>query len=195
MSNIWNNFEDAEQQQEFGAIPLDTLVKVCLKIRPGGYDNEAMGISGGWATQSPTTGAIYLDCEFVVLVGTYVKRRLWSKIGLHSPKGPNWAQMGRSTIRATLNSAKGLSPKDNRPEAVKARCIQGFGDLNGLEFVIRVGIEKDLRGDDRNCMVQVIEPNHKDYATVMGGGVASVSVASVSPVSPAKSTASKPVWA
>ncbi|CAK0781789.1 DUF669 domain-containing protein [Gammaproteobacteria bacterium] len=193
MSNAWNNFEDAEQQQEFGNIPADTLVKVCLKIRPGGYDNEAMGFTGGWATTSPSTGSIYLDCEYVVVVGAYVKRRMWSKIGLHSPKGPNWAQMGRSTIRAILNSARGFSPKDNRPEAVKARCIRGFGDLNGLEFVVRVGIEKDQHGDDRNCMAQVIEPNHKDYAAVMAGASPSPANSS-SPAAPGRSTG-KPVWA
>ncbi|CAK0774294.1 DUF669 domain-containing protein [Gammaproteobacteria bacterium] len=201
MSNVWNNFEDAEQQQEFGTIPVDTLVKVSLKLRPGGYDDESMGISGGWATQSPTTGAIYLDCEYVVLEGTYVKRRVWSKIGLYSPKGPTWTQMGRSAIRAILNSARGFSPKDNRPQAVKARCIQGFGELNGLEFLIRVGIETDQRGDNRNSLAQVIEPNHAEYAKVMGSVPAAGSATSAPassappPASPARPAAIKPGWA
>ncbi len=47
-------------------------------------------------------GAVYLACEFVVLEGPFAKRKVWSMIGLYSPKGPEWGNIGRSFLRAIL---------------------------------------------------------------------------------------------
>ena len=38
-----------------------------MTIKPGGHDDVSQGWTGGWATRSNTTGAVYLNCEFVVL--------------------------------------------------------------------------------------------------------------------------------
>ncbi|NEU35543.1 hypothetical protein GN156_33345, partial [bacterium LRH843] len=78
------------------------------------------------------TGAVFLDAEYTVLDGPYAKRKIWSMIGLYSPNGPNWANMGRSLIRGILNSSRGLSDKDKSPEAQARRRINGFADLDGL---------------------------------------------------------------
>ncbi len=171
-SNAWNDFNDAEAQTGFDLIPKGTLVKVRLSIKPGGFDEPAQGWTGGWATLSEQTGSVYLNAEFVVLDGPYVKRKLWSLIGLYSPKGDEWTNMGRSFIRAMLNSARGIDPKDASPQAQLARRIAHFGELDGLEFVGRVDIEQDSRGDDKNTIRQAVEPGHKDYAALMAGGVA-----------------------
>ena len=85
----------------------------------------SQGWTGGYATRG-TTGAVYLDVEYTVLEGPYAKRKIWSLIGLYSPKGPDWANMGRSLVRGMLNSARGLSDKDNSPEAQNARRISGL---------------------------------------------------------------------
>jgi len=168
MSN-WNDFNDAETQSgSFSVIPKGTLVPVRMTIRPGGYDDPAQGWTGGYATESFDSGSVYLSCEFVVTDGEYSKRKMWSLIGLHSPKGPTWGQMGRSFIRAALNSARNVHPQDNSPEAAAARRIQGFHDLDGLEFLARVDIEKDARGEDKNVVKVAIEPDHPQYATLMG---------------------------
>jgi hypothetical protein len=42
-----------------------------------------------------------------------------------------------------LNSARGLHPQDNTPQAQQARRIQGFADLDGIEFVTKVEMDKD----------------------------------------------------
>jgi hypothetical protein len=65
-------------------------------------------------------------------------RKMWSLIGLHSPKGPEWANMGRAFVKRILNSSRGLHPQDNSPQAQQARRIQGFSDLDGIEFVAKV---------------------------------------------------------
>src|SRR5579885_2214992 len=164
----WNDFNDAEQQQTFDLIPKGTVARVRMTIKPGGYDDPVQGWTGGYATQSFETGSVYLACEFVVLEGEYARRKMWSNVGLHSPKGPAWGNMGRSFVRAALNSARNIRPQDSSPQAAAARRIQGFHELDGLEFLARVDIEKDAKGQDRNVIKLAVEPDHPDYAKLMG---------------------------
>lgn len=192
----WMNFSDAEEQINGDVIPAKTLAKVSLKIRPGGYDDPAKGWTGGYATRSDTTGAIYLDCEYTVIGGKYNKRKVWSLIGLYSPKGPKWEAMGRSFIRAALESARGIKPDDASERAMKARKITGFGDLNGLEFVVQIDVEKAEEGsgyDDKNKINNVIPVTHKSYAALMNG-TAPVDAAPTTQAAPAGNSA-LPSWA
>lgn len=64
--------------------------------------------------------------------------------------------MGRAFIKGILNSARGLHPQDNTPQAQQARRIQGFADLDGIEFVAKVDMEKDQNGDDKNVVKTAI---------------------------------------
>jgi hypothetical protein len=192
--NTWNDFNSADDQNSFDLIPKGTLVKVRMTIRPGGYDDASQGWTGGYATQSNTTGSIYLNCEFVVLDGPYVKRKMWSLIGLHSPKGPEWANMGRAFIKGILNSARGLHPQDNTPQTQQARRIQGFSDLDGIEFVAKVEMEKDQNGDDKNVVKTAITPDSKDYAAVMGR-VTSQPTAPASKPATTAAPSGRPSWA
>lgn len=162
------DFNTADPQPSFDLIPKGTLARVRLTIKPGGFDDPAQGWTGGWATQSFETGAVYLACEGVVMEGPYARRKIWWNIGLYSPKGPTWGNMGRSFIRALLNSARHIHPADNSPQAQAARRIAGFHELDGIEFAARIDIEKDSRGEDRNTIKAAIEPDHKDYAAIMG---------------------------
>ena len=169
----WQNFNDADAQTSYDLIPAKTLAKVRMTLKPGGVDNAHLGWTGGYATRNLETGSAYLSAEFVILDGPFAKRKVWSLIGLHSEKGPTWANQGRAFIRAVLNSARRIHPQDQSPQAQQARCIQGFADLDGIEFVARIDVEKDQRsGEDRNVIRAVIEPNHKDYALLMGGSSA-----------------------
>ena len=163
----WNDFNDAEAQHGgFDLIPKGTIVPVRMTIKPGGYDDPSQGWTGGYATESFDTGAVYLACEFVVTGGQFAKRKMWTNIGLHSKKGPTWGQMGRSFIRAALNSARNVQPQDNSPQAAAARRINSFADLDGLEFMVRVDVEKDAKGEDRNVVKLAVEPDYKDYASL-----------------------------
>ncbi len=168
-ANAWSDFNDAEAQQSgFNLIPKGAIVPVRMTLKPGGHYDASLGWSDGYPTQSPKTGAVYLAAEFVITGGEYAKRKMWSNIGLYSPKGPTWTQMGRTFVRAALNSARGVLPQDNSPQATAARRIQGFVDLDGLEFVVRVDIEKDDRGEDRNVVKMAVEPDHPEYARTFG---------------------------
>jgi hypothetical protein len=194
--SAWTDFNDAEHPA-FAPIPKGTLLKVRMTIRPGGFDDPTQGWTDGWATRNAESGAVYLNCEFVVLGGPYARRKLWSLIGLHSAKGPNWAQMGRAFIKGALNSAQGLHPDDVSATAQACRRIAGFGDLDGLEFVGLVDWEKDAHGQDKAVIKTPIAPDHPEYAQIMR----SVPVAPAPPsssTSPSSSTAAvptRPSWA
>ena len=209
-ASSWNDFNDADTQSGFDLIPKGTLVPVRMTIKPGGFDEPAQGWTGGYATQSFETGAVYLAAEFVVTGGDFAKRKLWSNIGLYSAKGPTWGQMGRSFLRAALNSARNVHPQDNSPPAVAARRIAGFHELDGLEFLARVDVEKDAKGGDRNVVKLAVEPDHPDYARLMGvparahgapcaptARPAAAPAHSPAPasVAPARAPTGKPAWA
>jgi len=203
----WNDFNDAEQQHSFDLIPKGTVARVRMTIKPGGHDDPAQGWTGGYATQSFETGSVYLACEFVVLEGEYAKRKMWSNVGLMSPKGPAWGNMGRSFIRAALNSARNVLPQDNGPQATAARRIQGIHELDGIEFVARIDIEKDGRGELRNVVKLAVEPDQPEYQRALGhqpkvptgssGAPAAPTPPRAAPVSVAQRPAvpGKPAWA
>nr|CRH06168.1 conserved protein of unknown function [Candidatus Magnetococcus massalia] len=171
MNSNWNDFNDAEAQQSFDLITKGTIAPVRMTIKPGGYDDPNRGWTGGYATRSPDTGAVFLKAEFVITEGKYAKRKVWSNIGLFSQKGPEWGNMGRSFIRGILNSSRGLKDKDNTPQAQQARRINGLADLDGIEFLAKVDVEKDQRDDtDKNTIKFAITPDHKEYQGYSGGG-------------------------
>ncbi len=165
MTGLWNDFNDAKTN--INLIPKGTLAKVRLTIRPGGFDDPSQGWTGGYATRG-STGAVYLNGEFTVLEGQYARRKIFTLIGLYSPKGPDWGNMGRSLVRGILNSARGISDKDMSPEAQAARRIGSFSDLDGIEFVARIDVGTDANGDDKNEIRSAVTPDHKDYAQIMG---------------------------
>jgi hypothetical protein len=147
-------------------VPAGTIAKVRMTIRPGGYDHPDKGWTGGYVTQGKS-GTHYLNCEFTVLNGAYAEKKVLSSIGLYSPNGHQWEEMGRYFIRSILNSAHGFSDKDNSAEAQAARRIKGFSELDGLEFVVRIDVRTDDTGQERNEIRVALTPDHQDYAAHM----------------------------
>jgi len=200
----WSDFNDAEEQREFALIPPKTLAKVIMSIRPGGYDDPNQGWTGGYATRSDKTGAVYLNAKFTILEGPFAKRVVFGLIGLYSPKGPDWTNMGRSFLRAILNSARGIHPADQTPQAQTARRIRGFADLDGVEFVVRIDVEKDQNGEDKNVVKAAIQPDSREYAALMGavsrapiptGGFSSSAPAAHDVPAAAPAVSTRPTWA
>ena len=169
MTGLWNDFNSA--QSNGTVIPKGTLAKVRLTIRPGGFDDPSQGWTGGYAKRG-ATGAVYLDAEYTVVEGAYAKRKIWSLIGLYSPKGPDWGNAGRGLIKGILNSARGIDDKDNSAQAQAKRRISGFADLDGIEFIARMDIGSDTNGEDKNEVRSAVTPSHRDYAQFMGFGAA-----------------------
>ena len=167
----WNDFNDADVQNNFDLIPKGVVAPVRMTIKPGGLDDHIQGWTGGYATRAKESDAVYLNCEFVVTQGEFAKRKVWSLIGLYSPKGHDWANMGRAFIRGILNSAHGLSDKDTTPRAMEARRIRGFADLDGIEFLAKIDVERDQNDQPKNVIKFAVTPDHKEYVAFQSGTV------------------------
>ena len=123
----WTNFNDAEDQMSYALIPHKTIAKVRILVKRGGYVTDEW--PDGYATKSKSSDSVYLACEFIVIGGEYDNRKIWSNIGLYSATSDKYASIGRSTIKAILNSANNLHPEDKSPQAVEVRNIKDFGDI------------------------------------------------------------------
>jgi hypothetical protein len=103
----------------------------------------------------------------------YARKKLWQNVGVGGPTDGHQkaAQISRALLRAALESARGIDPKDESDKARQARQASGWEDFNGLEFAIEVGIEKDKTGQypDKNKIQKVITPDHSKYQEIMQG--------------------------
>jgi hypothetical protein len=103
----------------------------------------------------------------------YARKKLWQNVGVGGPKEGHQkaAQISRALLRAALESARGIDPKDESDQARSARQVDGWEDFNGLEFAIEVGIEKDKTGQygDKNKIQKIITPDHSKYRQIMDG--------------------------
>jgi hypothetical protein len=159
------DFNDAGPQRSFDVIPDGTIATVRMKIRPGGAGE------GGWLRRSNDGKSEALDCEFVVLDGEFAKskRKFW---GLFTVKGETegHAEAGRISnerLRAILESARGIRPDDKSDAAKKARHITSYGDLDGLIFIVRIGVEPAQNGyKAKNRLDYVITPDQTAWHPV-----------------------------
>ena len=144
-------------------------MRVTLTIRPGGAGPE------GWLTQSKTSTALYLNTEAIIMEGPFARRRIYTRIGFRGKNAGSgddtYGNRGRALIRGILESARGIRAEDQSDAARSARMIRSLGEMSGLEFVARIGIERDKDRPDepgRNAIKAAIGPAHGDYARVMG---------------------------
>ena len=182
------NFNDAERQSNFDVIPANTLVRLVMTIRPGGGDED------GWLTRSKSSDSQYFNCEFTVFDGPYTRRKIWSNIGWSggktNEKGESiYGNMGRSMLRAIIESAKGIRPDDQSQTAIQGRTVSGWGDFNQFCFLAKLGVEKGVDGyQDKNKILAVITPEMKEYQQTGPSGAQPVHQA-------APAQASTPAWA
>ena len=189
------NLNDAEiSTGDYELIPDGTIAKVSMLVRPGGEGE------GGWLTEAASKN-LYLSCEFVVTEGKYARRKFWQVLvlvgGKKNEKGESMsANISKATLRAIVESAKGVDPKDTSEDAKAKRVLQSFDDLNGLEFTAKIKIEKGTDGyADKNNLGGVIASTSNLYL-----GQGSVTVTATATKTEIKSSEEKkevnvPDWA
>ena len=165
MSNVLN-FAGAMRAPQYPLIKEGTLAKVRLDIQQGGFNDESAGWTKDMATKG-TTGAVYLKCEFKILDGKFQGRKIWSLIGLHSPKGDKYKMMGRVFIKEILESSRGIDPNDESEAANKKRSITSLADLDDSIFVAEINIGTNQKGEGKNEIKKAITPDHQDYSKYM----------------------------
>ncbi|UXM65458.1 hypothetical protein [Megaira polyxenophila phage MAnkyphage_25.80] len=165
----WTNFNDAEEQVSYELIPHKTIAKVRLLIKKGNHITDEF--TDGYATLSKAGTSIYLACEFVVLSGEFEHRKIWSNIGLHSDNSEKYASIGRSTIKAILDSAYALHPADKTSEAEKQRTIKSFADIHGLACLAEITINDkgDKPCNEIKTFITPANPIYNDYMEEKSG--------------------------
>lgn len=200
------DFNEAEPQRAGGGslIPDNTIALVVVKVRPGGVG------PGGYLKRNNAGDAEMLDLEFTVDGGEFDRRKLWSNyVTSGVTEGQEKAgSITRSRLRAMLESARGILPTDNSPDAIAARRANGWGDFDGLVFCAKIGVEpgglKDKmagpqseRWDDKNVIKAVITPDEAHYIapSPQAKAAAAAQGAANSNAPAAAQAAAKPSWA
>ena len=160
------NLNNAPEQRSGDLIPHGTILPVHLTLRAGNAGD------GGWLKRSKDGGSMSLDCEFTVTEGPHAKRKFWSLMLVEGTTDGHAkaAEISFGRIRAIIESVYGISPSDQSDAAKQKRMLQSFGDLDGLRFVAKVGIEKGATNPqtgevykDKNTLVEVITPDKNQW--------------------------------
>jgi hypothetical protein len=179
-----------------------------MTVRPGGG-------SDGWLRPSKNGTSEALDCEFTVVDGPFAKRKLWQLFTL-SGKTPGHAEAGeisKRSLRAFLESARGVKPDDTSETAQAARKIAGWGDFNDLRFVAQIGVRppegafpaknhiQQVITPDRQCWKQpeqIPASERKAYSappTNGSGAAPTANAATPTPNAPPAGAIARPGWA
>jgi hypothetical protein len=153
---------------QFDLIPHGTVATVVLHIRAGGVGEDNM------LRRSNDGGCEMLDCKFVVADGPYKGRKFWEYLILEGTTEGHAksVRINRGTLKAILDSALGLKPDDESPQARAARTVSPK-QFEGMTFIAKIGIEKggarkDEPGNwpDKNILAAVITPDRKEWQPV-----------------------------
>lgn len=180
------------QRDEFALIPDGTIVPVQMTIRPGNAGE------GGWLKRSSTGECLMVDGEFIILEGEYAKRKVWSQMVVDgTTDGQKKAvDISVARIRAILESARGIKPSDDSPEAVSTRRVGSFGDLDGLRFWAVLGIEKGKDGyKDKNTIKAVVTPDRSEWRKLDQVAKTAGTFTPVGQAAAAVVNAARPAWA
>jgi hypothetical protein len=113
--------------------------------------------------------SVGLDCEFTILDGEFKGRKVSSRLTVDgtSEGHKQAADFTLATLRAIVESARGVKPDDTSEVAKAARFVSGWGDLDGIRFLGRIGIQP-AKGEfaAKNTLHEVITPERKGYRLV-----------------------------
>ena len=155
-----HDFNGADPQRTFDVIPDNTVATLQVKVRPGQAGED------GWLKRSKAGDSEALDLELSVVDGPYAKRKVWMLLTLsgvtegHAEAG----RISRSRLRAMLESARGVQPDDTSEAAAQARRIASYGELDGLCFIGRIGVEPP-KGNykAKNVLDEVVTPDRTGW--------------------------------
>jgi hypothetical protein len=190
------DFNQAEEQREsLGAIPPNSMVKVQMRIRAPEYSRQG---SDPMLTVSKDGNCEMLNCEFVVVSGQFQGKKIWNNfvVAGASDGHKKAAQISMRTMRAIVEAVRGVSPKDASPTATQARMLAAWGDLQGVEFGIVVGIDAPKPGDRwvNNTIKRVVTVDDEQYQHIMSGGEV-ITDAAIPEIPQAAAATAAPAWA
>ena len=159
------DLNEAEIQKEGGApVPEGSIVPLRMSIRPPRSGKEGNTHALFCKAKS---GNEYIDVEFEVL-GTFEGNKIWQNFTLVG--SDQAAKISMRTLRAILESSRGIKPSDASPQATEARKLTDWADFNGMTFLAKVGCKveqnpKDGRWYCNNEIKKVITADDGDEYT------------------------------
>ena len=175
------DFNDA-QEQRGELIPDGTFCGLKATLRPGGENMAGCSEHDlGIFRPSKSSDAVLLDFEFTVLPPSpHAGRKLWQLFTVGGGKvdengiSKGW-NISKATMRAMIDSALDLDPRDMSDATKAKRNLRGFRDLDGIEFFARIAIEPGGPTQDggvyrdKNTIDHVVVPGDLQYAALKAG--------------------------
>jgi hypothetical protein len=135
------DYNTAGEQRSFAVIPDGTIAVVQMRIRSGNAGED------GLLKHSKNGEAEMIDAEFIVVEGEYANRKFWSPMVVSgtSDGHKQAADITVRRLRAILECARGIKPKDESEAAKNARRAK-YADFNDIRFMCKVGVEPAAGG-------------------------------------------------
>jgi hypothetical protein len=132
------NLNDAAPQRDFAIIP-PGIYSATVKVRPGaaGPDNTL--------TRSNDGQCELLKYELIIDEGEHAKSHVFDQMVLrgNTDGHAKAAEISMSRLRALVESARGIQPNDQSPQAREGRSLNSFADISGLRVIVKVGVEPE----------------------------------------------------
>lgn len=173
------NNEQEQQIRNYGPVPAGSTVLVRLEmLKPQYADRDHAYVSRS------KNGLLGLYAQYTVAAGTYEgcqwRENIWlprrnQKISLSDGQATA-CNMGGARIRAIIEAHRGVAPRDESPKAQRARQIDDWLDLNGMEFPAVVGIDKHPytgkygREYWSNTLSRIVGADKETFSVVKNGG-------------------------
>jgi len=161
------DFNTAEVQSTGkGPIPPDSCVILQMEVRNGKNGSHQL------LTRSEK-GNEYLNVEFKVARGTYEGKQIWERYTVMGSEAA--AKISMRTLRAIVESARGIDPTDQSPGAAQNRVLNDWSDFQGMQFMAIVDAKLEHNAKDGNDYVnnhikKIVTPNMPEYAVVAQQG-------------------------
>jgi hypothetical protein len=159
------DFNQAEIQSEGtgSAIPEDSIVPFKMTIRAPKAGKE--GTTHNLFCKSGK-GNEYIDVEFEAQ-GTFAGRKVWQNFTLVG--SDQAAKISMRTLRAIVESARGIAPSDASPAASAGRQLSDWADFNSLVFLAKVKcvVEQSTKDGQyyvNNEFKKIITPDDEEYS-------------------------------
>ena len=172
------NQEDYQKELASGPIPAGSKVMLRMLIQKPKHESKP-----GSFVAEYKSGLLALWVKFEVVHGTYegvswyenlLLPVAWQRAAM-SDSQHKACRISGSKLRAIVEAARGINPKDKGMAANNARHVHAVLDFDKMCFPARVGIDKEGREYKgklfwNNTLGTVITPDKTDYQTIVGGG-------------------------
>jgi hypothetical protein len=168
----YHDLNDAPEQTTFALLP-PGIYRLEVAVKPGGVGD------GGFLTLARNLRTCHLNLEFTVVGGEHGDRKIWDILTVEVDESDSdllpsidaaqldkfhtAVSIGRSRLRALIESANGIAGNDSSDTARQLRQIS-LAALNGLRPLAKVGIKKGTNGyADKNNIVYFVTAEMREW--------------------------------